>query len=46
MSQEVVHAARGRVARHTMVRGIAILFMVIALAMAWIVAGGTGVIPA
>ncbi len=46
MSQEVVHAVQGRVARHTMVRGIAIVFMVIALAMAWIVAGETGVIPA
>ncbi len=36
---------QGRVAQHPMVRGIGILFVVIALAMAWLVAGETGVIP-
>ena len=38
--------AQGRVSQHAMVRGIGILFVVIALAMAWIVAGESGVIPA
>jgi uncharacterized membrane protein YfcA len=36
---------QGRISQHSMVRGIGILFIVIALAMAWIVANEVGIIP-